>query len=434
MSKYWKRLIPYAVGFLVLMCVFPHGVFSQTTNIAAARRVHLEKELADLEKQIDAHRSNLSGQKKKSATLERDISILNAEIKKAKDSIKAGAIRINLITEEIKTKEKIISKLTEKIDREKDSLAQILRETNRSNETSLAEVVLAGDTIASFFEKIDMYDEVRLKLQDSFVMIENDKKVNEGAKLALEDKRQEEQDLKSIQLLEQKKVEQQEGTKKQILNISKGIEGEYQKIIVAGEMNAENIRTELFGMRGSVAIPFEKAYEYASFIGKKTGVRPAFILGIVAEESNLGENVGTGNWRVDMKAPRDTVPFLDIAKRLGRNPDTLPVSKKPWYGYGGAMGPAQFIPSTWIMYEKRITEVTGAVVPDPWNPRDAFTASALLLKDNGAAKGTRSAERTAALCYLAGCANAKKKAYAFYGDDVMDLADKFQRQINIISK
>jgi hypothetical protein len=434
MSKYWKRLIPYAVGFLVLMCVFPHGVFSQTTNIAAARRVQLEKELADLEKQIDAHRSNLSGQKKKSATLERDISILNAEIKKAKDSIKAGAIRINLITEEIKTKEKIISKLTEKIDREKDSLAQILRETNRSNETSLAEVVLAGDTIASFFEKIDMYDEVRLKLQDSFVMIENDKKVNEGAKLALEDKRQEEQDLKSIQLLEQKKVEQQEGTKKQILNISKGIEGEYQKIIVAGEMNAENIRTELFGMRGSVAIPFEKAYEYASFIGKKTGVRPAFILGIVAEESNLGENVGTGNWRVDMKAPRDTVPFLDIAKRLGRNPDTLPVSKKPWYGYGGAMGPAQFIPSTWIMYEKRITEVTGAVVPDPWNPRDAFTASALLLKDNGAAKGTRSAERTAALCYLAGCANAKKKAYAFYGDDVMDLADKFQRQINIISK
>lgn len=434
MSKYWKRLIPYAVGFLVLMCVFPHGVFSQTTNIAAARRVQLEKELADLEKQIDAQRSNLNGQKKKSATLERDISILNAEIKKAKDSIKAGAIRINLITEEIKTKEKIISKLTEKIDREKDSLAQILRETNRSNETSLAEVVLAGDTIASFFEKIDMYDEVRLKLQDSFVMIENDKKVNEGAKLALEDKRQEEQDLKSIQLLEQKKVEQQEGTKKQILNISKGIEGEYQKIIVAGEMNAENIRTELFGMRGSVAIPFEKAYEYASFIGKKTGVRPAFILGIVAEESNLGENVGTGNWRVDMKAPRDTVPFLDIAKRLGRNPDTLPVSKKPWYGYGGAMGPAQFIPSTWIMYEKRITEVTGAVVPDPWNPRDAFTASALLLKDNGAAKGTRSAERTAALCYLAGCANAKKKAYAFYGDDVMDLADKFQRQINIISK
>ena len=48
--------------------------------------------------------------------------------------------------------------------------------------------------------------------------------------------------------------------------------------------------------------------------------------------------------------------------------------------------PAQFIPSTWVMYEKRIASLTGHSIPNPWDPFDAFTASAILLADNGAKK------------------------------------------------
>jgi membrane-bound lytic murein transglycosylase B len=110
----------------------------------------------------------------------------------------------------------------------------------------------------------------------------------------------------------------------------------------------------------------------------------------------------------------------------------MPVSKKAWYGYGGAMGPAQFIPSTWILYESRVAEATGHNPPNPWDAGDAIMAAALYLKDSGAAKRTASAERTAAICYLAGCANAKKKAYAFYGDDVAELSAKYQKQIDIL--
>jgi len=212
------------------------------------------------------------------------------------------------------------------------------------------------------------------------------------------------------------------------------VEAVYQKIIAGKEKDAATIRTELFTLRGSAAIPFEKAYEYAVRVGQKTGVRPALILGVIAEESNLGENVGTGNWKVDMKNPRDTVPFLDITKRLGLDPDKMPVSKKPWYGYGGAMGPAQFIPSTWILYEDKIAELTGHNPPNPWDPQDAFMASAILLADNGAKAKTYAAERLAALRYFAGWTNATKSAYAFYGDDVMELATKYQGLIDILER
>ena len=96
------------------------------------------------------------------------------------------------------------------------------------------------------------------------------------------------------------------------------------------------------------------------------------------------------------------------------------------------MGPAQFIPSTWVLYKTKITAVTGNNPPSPWNTRDAFAASSLLLKDNGAAKGGRTAEQRAAVCYLAGCGNASKAAYQFYGNDVMAIADKYDKQIELL--
>jgi membrane-bound lytic murein transglycosylase B len=133
-----------------------------------------------------------------------------------------------------------------------------------------------------------------------------------------------------------------------------------------------------------------------------------------------------------MHPDRDVPVFLEITERLGLDPDKMPVSKKPWYGWGGAMGPAQFIPSTWILYEDKIAEATGHNPPNPWDPGDAFMASALLLSDNGAYKGGYANERLAALRYLAGWRNAEKPAYAFYGDEVMELAAKYQRMIDVL--
>ena len=96
------------------------------------------------------------------------------------------------------------------------------------------------------------------------------------------------------------------------------------------------------------------------------------------------------------------------------------------------MGPAQFMPSTWVQYEGRIADMTSQRPPDPWDPRTAIFAAAILMMDNGANVQTPAAERLAALRYLAGWKNATKRAYAFYGDDVMDLAAKFQQQINVL--
>lgn len=424
--------------FLLLIVTLALGsgssvVLAQDASLSVStRRAELERQLSVLEAQIKQQEQILSTQRDKSVSLERDVAIVTAQITKAKLSIKARDLNIQKLSQEIGSKNSTIGQLDAKLSREKESLAQLLRKTNEIDGFSLPEVILSSDNLSSFFEDVDSFASIKESLQVSFHEISDTKNQTTVEKNNLEEKRSEETSLRQIQDLEKRKLEVQEAAKQKILKESRGVEAVYQQILKTTALSAAQIRAELFTLQGSAAIPFEKAYNLAVVAGKRTGVRPALILGIIAEESNLGQNVGTGNWRVDMKAPRDTVPFVDITQRLGLDPDKMPVSKKPWYGYGGAMGPAQFIPSTWVLYEDRIAKATGHNPPNPWDPEDAFMASAILLMDNGADKQTYAAERLAALRYLAGWANASKKAYAFYGDDVMELAAKYQRQIDIL--
>ena len=130
-----------------------------------------------------------------------------------------------------------------------------------------------------------------------------------------------------------------------------------------------------------------------------------------------------------MKPDRDVAPFLKITAAAGRDWQNTRVSCPQEIGYGGAMGPAQFIPSTWVLYDDLITKATGEAVADPWNPRDAFMAAGFLLRDNGATKGGYSAERDAACKYFSGRRCSQSSWAATYGTQVMQKAANIQENM-----
>ena len=95
------------------------------------------------------------------------------------------------------------------------------------------------------------------------------------------------------------------------------------------------------------------------------------------------------------------------------------------------MGPAQFLPSTWLSWESRISELTGHNPPSPWNVEDSLAAAALKLAAAGADQQTFENEWKAAMIYFAG-SNWDNPAFAFYGDSVMALSHQFEEQIKIL--
>ncbi|OGF69374.1 hypothetical protein A3C75_00500 [Candidatus Giovannonibacteria bacterium RIFCSPHIGHO2_02_FULL_44_31] len=425
--------------WLSLLLVPAFYVYAQAIDpsMVTDRRAQLEAELAAIEKEISGFRDIIQGKQNEAQSLERDIALLDAQIKKSQLEIRARNIAISSIQGSIGEKNKAISALDNKIEREKESLSELLRELYQIDQSSMVEVLLAYDNLSEFFVQADSFDTIQKSLQQSFQEIRTDKGEAEAEKSDLEDRKAQELQLKTIQELEKKSIEDKEREKKRILDLTRGQEKAYKKVLDERAKNAAAIRSQLFLLNGSKAIPFEKALEYALQVEKGTSIRPAFLLGIIAEESNLGANVGTGNWSIDLshaRCAKQRDAFKDITSRLGLNPDSMPVSKKAWYGYcGGAMGPAQFIPTTWLLYEGAVAKITGHNPPNPWDPLDAFVASGLLLRDNGAGARTYTSEYNAALKYLAG-SNWKNPAYRFYGDDVMGLATKYQEQIDIISR
>ena len=395
------------------------------------QRVALQAQLDQVNAEIKQNQTQLASQQQQRTSLERDVAILDSKIQAAQLEIKARDIRIRQLKDSVNDKERGISALDDKVIAGHASIAQMIRRTHTIDDLSLVEIAL-GNSLSHLMQEIDDFGSVQRALNKSFSDLAVVRSDLAARKLALEDQQQEEQDLLQLQVLQQQSLKETEKEKQDLVRTAKGNESLYQKVISGKQKTAAQIQAALFSLRDTKSVSFGDMYVYAKEAGAKTGVRPALILGILAEESNLGQNVGSGNWRVDMNPTRDQPIFQQITAELGLNPETQPVSKKPWYGWGGAMGPAQFIPSTWKMYADRIAAVAGQQPPNPWDPRTATFATALYMMDNGGDQQGPAAERLAALRYLAGRKNASKPAYAFYGNDVMDLAAKFQSQIDIL--
>ncbi|MHB1118160.1 MAG: lytic murein transglycosylase [Minisyncoccota bacterium] len=443
-----KRLAVFTiVGAFIASFVFEGFILVASAQTAApcdaACRAKLEAELAAVEKEISIQNALVQSKQREGVSLERDVAILNAQIQKAKLSIKAQNIAIASLTEDIGTKKQTITKYSAKIDRERDSLAALLRRTDELDSYSLAEVALSDKPLSEFFVDVDAFQYVEEAIDQSIKEVDTAKKITEEAKTALEEKKDKETDLRYQKELEKKFLDATEAEKVRILKVTKGQEAAYKKVLQEKQARAASIRAQLFPLRDSGEIPFGKALDYANIVSKKTGIRPAFLLAIFMQESGFGKNQGscylkdrntgagvssrTGKIleRV-MKPDRDVSPFFKITEKVGRDPFNTLVSCPQAVGYGGAMGAAQFIPSTWVLYEKLITRALDISAADPWNPRDAFMAAGFLLKDNGARSGSYSAERDAACRYFSGSRCAASSWAATYGSQVMSKASTIQ--------
>jgi len=418
-----------------------------TTSSNQSEKDYCRNELSQIEAQLADLLNKQKEQQKQTGTLKGDVNYLTSQINALKTKIKARSLAIAQLKVNITEKNNTIQSLSNKIDREHESLAQLLRNTNEFDEETVVHLILSDESISNFYNDLESYTSIKEAVKASTDVVRGIKSDTEVAKKDLEKKQDAETDAKTELESAQKKVAQTEAEKKQLLAISKNKEVEYQKLAAEKKTKADKIRSALFNLAGiSTKIEFGTALEYANEVKNKTGVDPAFLLAILTQESNLGANVGqcylkdpdtgagvgknTGNFFANvMKPTRDVAPFFEITNALGFNAFSTAVSCPiaGVAGYGGAMGPAQFIPSTWKLFANRLQDILGHYA-NPWSPKDAFMASGVYLTDLGAVGNSTSKQNKAACKYYGSSGSS-----CGYSRSVMKLKSGIQDNIDLLS-
>lgn len=425
----------FALALSLHLILAPALSFAQQAT--SEERTQLESQLADLEKQIQQNEATIADYQKQGKSLKNEIGSLNAKISKLNLQIRAVTLNLQKLDGEITLTKGDITAAEQKLDTNKGALTQLLRQTYENDRQGLVSVVLRHPSLADFANTLSSLSAIQDTLSARVSEIAGLRAQLVDKKEALSEKRSDAAALKAAQDAQKAAADRVKKDKAGLLSDTQGKESVYQAILKATRKTAAQIRSRIFELLGGGELSFDQAYKFAQYAEQATGVRAAFTLAILDHESALGQNVGRCNYKGAMNPSRDIPVFLAMTSALAINPDAVSVSCANRDGaYGGAMGPAQFIPSTWKLYTDRVAQLTGHAPPSPWNNGDAFTATALYLKDamsGCTAVYSRQAdiERCGAAKYYSG---ARWRTYLWgYGDRVSTKAQQFQNDIDVLN-
>ncbi|MFA6251792.1 MAG: hypothetical protein WCX74_00065 [Candidatus Paceibacterota bacterium] len=394
-----------------------------------------------------------TGSKKK--TLQNQVNSLSKRIKELENQISQSKVAIKVFGNQIEDTSKSIDETSVSISGQQQKITDILRAAKQEDEKSFFEILITSNSLADFFDDMLYMETLGQKNKD---ILENLESLNTSLidkKATLEDQTDQ---LKNLVIIQGEQKAETDLTKKERQEYLNLTEKEYQAKLAEKkdlDTKAAKISSALFELADTEGggIAFGEAAKLAKFAEKATGIKAALILAIIHQESYrnglYGGNVGqcyvtdfdtgngtnlSGSYKPRVMNPTRDVPiFLDIVKALGKDPKKTPVScwiamytsGKP-YGWGGAMGPAQFIASTWKLVRTDVDSILGKAA-NPWAIKDAFLASAVLLKKNGGI----SDPYTAACRYYAGQCNVAGKSYA---NSVTTRMKKYQQDLDILEE
>ncbi|MCP6718206.1 MAG: lytic murein transglycosylase [Patescibacteria group bacterium] len=429
-------------GFI--LPVFNYFDWQALAQTSQQEREALEQELKQLEEQLSNIENDIEKTEKEKKTLQTEIYLLKRRIQSLNVQIQQSNTMIKDLGYQIEDTEGSIETTIFKVEESKDYLSAILRSIHQEDKKSLIEIFLSENDLSDFFENMIALETLNGKSRELLADIKNLKLSLEDQKESLDEEKIDLETIVKVRLLQRQESSVLKNQQEGYLELT---EEQYQVQLQEKqetEKKANEIRARIFELIGVPKAPtFGEAYEIAKYVTSITGIRPALVLAVLTQESNIGKNVGqcyltdtttgrgkritTGKIELKTMNPtRDLPYFLEITRKLGRDPLSTPVSCPMSIGWGGAMGPAQFIPDTWgnprYGYGEKVKQVTGREA-NPWDIRDAFLASGIYLKDLGA----KTNEFKAVMRYFSGYRWSKWEE--FYGRSVLAIADRYEEDI-----
>ncbi|MDO8499999.1 MAG: lytic murein transglycosylase [bacterium] len=409
-------------AFAILFILFPGvPVLAQESSI---QKQSIQSQIDALEKEVADIDGKLQETQKQSTSLNREVTIFNNEIKKKELELQRISLAIRQANIDIANTSVKIGDVVQDVEKNRKLLVKNIQQLYKYDQENLVAIVAKNNSLSDFFLTVNSIRSLQASTDELITQLRQERKQLEVQKTDLQDFREEQQSLEALQKIQKRDLALQKQEKDKLLAETKGKESVFQSLLKTKKQNLAQLKTQLFYLE-KTGVAAEDAVRFAELAASRTGIRTEFLLALLEVETGknfeegvitAGTHLGSGNWKTDMyncyinlgkrsAAEAQKNAFFAITAKLNLNPDDMPVSRRPNYGCGGAMGPAQFIPTTWLLFEKRVLELTGHNPANPWNIEDAFTAAAIFLADSGAVLRTTDGEMRAARTYISGKAS-----------------------------
>ncbi len=398
-----------------------------TSKINADKLEDKKAELRELENKISEAQKDVSSKQSQNFTLQNYISQLESEIEKLRLEMEKSQKELSITETEIEQKQKSLDELNSEMSRKKIALKSYIQHISRQSSHSAFELMLSTSKLSKFFRLFNYARSIERKVYESTMELKEVRDKMNQEKEGLENKMNQ-QKITSSTLFEQQKQADLKKQESEILHGRNESEIKNLEDVMSSTTDlTTQLRNQIFQLESNgKSVKFTDAVDAARFAEKATGVEAPLLLGIMSQESGLGRNVGQCVYEGNMN-PEQYGVFFDIMDDLKKDPKSVRVSCKPqtYSGWGGAMGPGQFIPSTWAAYKPQVESITHRSA-DPWEITDAMIAIGLYVKAHGGSTMENASTRGAVGQFFAG---SNWQNYPWYVDQVYSKAQIFKEQM-----
>lgn len=346
-------------------CCFHYSIASDTAS-------NIQEDINKYNKKLQVAQQELAG--------------LQSQLYKNQTKINAIKNLISQITSDIFRKEAELKDLNNQAVVNKNMLSEYIRQIYFvDQEDPLVLLAISKKNLSDFSANFDGIIGVKAKIIASLETINNTKDQVEQAKI----------DLANLQKSNAQALSSQQVQQAVITNNVEDTQATIEEL----QAKLNKLRSTLSSFLGE-SYTMDDVISAVKSAEKKTGVRKEFLFAMLDKETDLGRFTGGCNYKKSKMGSANEKIFKSVCDELGYDYNKMKVSCPLSYGIGGAMGVAQFMPTTWVGYKSKISAVTGNSPADPWNLKDGIMGMALKLKAAGA--GSKSGEYKAAATYYCG--------------------------------
>ncbi len=204
-----------------------------------------QAKIEELQKKVKAFQDSIKERRSQAVTLANQIYILNSEIEKAEAEIELTENQINSTDLQIKETEMQIKVSENKINNDKERLAYLLHQINKSDQQTYIEIFLDNNTLSDFFTQVKTLEQIESETQKTLdelqtlkIQLTRDMANLATKKISLEKLKQKIEDDKLV-------LNEQKLTKQNILLQTKNSQNKFQSLLDQAKAEQASINADI---------------------------------------------------------------------------------------------------------------------------------------------------------------------------------------------